>query len=151
MNAMLTRREVVLALGAAAILAACGERRIEPVVLAMGSEECTWCRMRIDDARFPAQLVTAPGRARFFDEPGCLLSWLADHPEATGTAFVTAVETTGWLPAERAHFAIGRMRTPMRFDITAHESAPSASDASGGRPVTWRELVAKGAPDARHD
>jgi copper chaperone NosL len=151
MSRVLTRREVVLALGAAAILVACGERPIEPVALALGREECAWCRMRIDDARFPAQLVTAPGRARFFDEPGCLLSWMADHPEATGTAFVTAVETTEWLPAERAHFAMGRMRTPMRFDITAHASTPAANGAGDGTPLTWRTLLAKGAPDARHD
>lgn len=147
MKAVMGRREALRVLGVGALALAC-RRAPElpaPEAVALGRDECAWCRMIIDDARLPAEFARAGGRVEKFGEPGCLLAWLAEHPGAAGAAFVT-VESGAWIPAGDAHYAVGASRTPMRFDVTAHRAAPS-----GGSPATWTALVRKGAPDVRND
>jgi hypothetical protein len=99
--------------------------------------------MLIDDARLPAEFARAGGRVEKFGEPGCLLAWLAENREASGVAFVT-VEDGGWVAADDARFLVGRMRTPMSFDITAHRDPPAGATA-----VPWADLLREGAPRVR--
>jgi hypothetical protein len=150
MRAMLSRREMIAATGALALLVACrgtGTPTGGPLPIAVGIDECAWCRMLIDDERLAAQVVSPEGRASSFGEVGCLLAWLASTADTNGTPFVKALDTGAWLRAERARYAAGQVRTPMQFDLTAHESSP----ATGDSVVTesWDEIRRKGAPHAR--
>lgn len=150
MSALLSRREMIAATGALAMLVACGggeTRASGPLPITIGIDECAWCRMLIDEVRLAAQLVSPEGRASSFGEAGCLLAWLAATPEARGTPFVKTLDTGAWLRAERARYAAGEVRTPMRFDLTAHES-PSVPGPSL-LTESWDEIRGKGAPHAR--
>ena len=142
-----SRRDAVLALGAIVLMAACGREGAAPAPgpVAVGQDECDYCRMVVDDAKLVAQLVPERGRPLIFGEVGCLLAWLDRTPASAGTPFVTASDTGAWLPAAQAHYSIGLSRTPMRFDILAH-AAPAPGSATA---TTWGALRAEGAPHAR--
>ena len=147
-----TRREMIAATGALVVLVACGrgERRaVGPQPIAIGLDECAWCRMLIDEERLAAQFVAADGRASSFGEAGCLLAWLAANPGAAGRAYVRTLDGGNWRPAGEAHYATGAMRTPMRFDVTAY--AAPVTRGKGRATETWDELRRKGAPRARKD
>jgi hypothetical protein len=142
---LLTRRELLVTLAGAAASLACGHRvNDEPVAIAYGREECAWCRMTVDDPRLAAEWLAPGEAARIFGEPGCLLSWLAAHSGATGSAWVRVREGDRWVKANEATFVHGLASTPMNFNLTAHVTAPAGTTA-----LTWAQLLEKGAPDAR--
>ena len=150
MRAVLSRREMIAATGALALLAACrgtGTRSVGPLPIAVGIDECVWCRMLIDDERLAAQVVSTEGRASSFGEVGCLLAWLASTADTNGTPFVKTLDTGVWLRAEQARYAAGQVRTPMQFDLTAHERPPT--EGSSTVTESWDEIRRKGAPHAR--
>lgn len=149
----MTRRRALLVLGAAAAALACGGTAASapaPAAIAYGRDECDYCRMTIDDPALAAQHVGADGRAHRFGEVGCLLAWLAergaDGAAAGGTAFVAVPATAAssdpsWLAASSARYARGIVRTPMRFDLTAH--APGGAAAA---TLDWARLLREGKP-----
>lgn len=143
-----SRREFLVALAGAAVsaswLGACGGAPAElaPADLALGRDECAYCRMTVDDPKLAAQFVRRQGAALPFGEVGCLLAWLAEHPDAEGAPFVAAAEDGRWLAAATARYARGTARTPMRFDIVAHRPAAAPAVA----PLTWSELRREGKP-----
>lgn len=145
MRSSLTRREMVRLLGLGALALACrsAPEAPAPEAIALGRDECAWCRMLIDEPRLPAEFVRAGGWAEKFGEAGCLLAWLAENREARGTAFVT-VEDGSWMVADDARFLVGEVRTPMAFDITAHRTPPP-----GAAAVPWSDLLREGAPRVR--
>jgi hypothetical protein len=117
-----------------------------PPEIAIDQETCEWCRMTIDDPRLVAAFVPTSGPALAFGEPGCLLAWIAEHPEAADAPFVAAREDGGWLAAPAAVFALGVIRTPMRFDLAAWRER---STLSGADERTWEQLLKEGKPHAR--
>lgn len=145
----LSRREALAVLAAAAAVLACGRAPSEarPVPIAIGRDECAWCRMTIDDAPLAAQFVPRRGAPTLFGEVGCLLSWRVANPDRDGTEFVTASDTGAWLEARRASYALGARKTPMMFDITAHVRPPAGLSAD--RVARWETLRKQGAPLAR--
>lgn len=151
---MITRREVLRRFGSLAAgvalpgwIVGCGSgaTRPHPPEIALDQDTCDWCRMTIDDARLAAAFVPGAGRPLRFGEPGCLVSWVAEHPGARGTAFVAVQEDAGWLAASSAEFARGLVRTPMRFDLAAWREAPGGTSDQ----LTWTGLLSEGRPRAR--
>ncbi len=150
MTRCLSRREMLAATGALALLVACGGGEPAPAgpkPIAIGIDECAWCRMLIDEERLAAQFVSADGRASSFGEVGCLVAWMTAHSDATGMPFVRTADAGDWRPAAAARYATGAERTPMQFDVTAYAASPPAAD--GVLVETWDQLRRKGAPHAR--
>ncbi|HET8623457.1 MAG TPA: hypothetical protein VFM14_07830, partial [Gemmatimonadales bacterium] len=118
----MTRRELLGTLLATALLAACRPRAHAPapVEIEFGRDECSYCRMTIDDPRLAAEFIEVGGQARKFGEPGCLVNWMRKAPSVKGTAFVTDAGRGGWLPAAAAFYVAGRVRTPMSYDVAAY-------------------------------
>jgi hypothetical protein len=145
---LVTRREALLALAAAAATLACGHQPgDQPVAIAYGRDECAWCRMPVDDPALAAEWIDPSASPLTFGEPGCLLSWLAAHRGARGSAWVRTRDGDQWLRAGDAVFAHGIVTTPMAFNLAAYRSAPAAAGENQVR--TWTQLLEKGAPDAR--
>ena len=144
----MTRRDLLGALAAAALLAACkgAARDPAPVEIAFGRDECAYCRMTIDDPRLAAEFIESGGRAHKFGEPGCLVSWMRKAPKPEGVAFVTDAGQGGWLPAAAAAYVVGRVRTPMSYDIAAYRSQPA--DAAADAVRDWRTLLDEGVTGA---
>lgn len=150
MSRCMSRREMIAATGALVLLAACGSGAPHaggPRPIALGIDECAWCRMLIDEEHLAAQLVSADGRGSSFGEVGCLLAWLAGNPGVEGSSFVRTLDAADWRRATDARYASGAVRTPMRFDLTAH--AGEAPKGAGVVMESWDQLRKKGAPHAR--
>jgi len=143
-----TRRLLLGAVAAAALSAACKAAAEDPapVEIAFGRDECAYCRMTIDDPRLAAEFIEAGGRAHTFGEPGCLVSWLRKGAAPQGTAFVTDAARGGWLPAAAAAYVVGRVRTPMSYDVAAYRSPPA--DAAADAVRDWRRLLDEGVTGA---
>lgn len=142
---LFTRREALITLAGVMLTAACGQSRSDqPALINYGRDECAWCRMPVDDPALAAEWIAPGDTPAIFGEPGCLLAWLAAHPGASGSAWVRVQDREQWYRATDAIFEHDRVRTPMSFNLAAFAVA-----TPGTTGMTWSQLLAKGAPDAR--
>ena len=112
-----------------------------------GADACEYCHMQVDDVSMAAQFVEAAGRVRMFDEPGCLVAWMADHPETVGAGFVADAAGGGWVPAEQAAWVRRGAKTGMGFDLVTFRDATAAearARVAGGTVVSWQAVVREG-------
>ncbi len=136
---------------AAVVACGCRSGPPEPAALDTRNEACASCRMAVSDARFASQIV-APGELpRFFDDLGCLASWLKEHEAPKGAvAFVADHRTKAWVRAERAVYTrVSGLETPMSSHLVAHADVASRDkDEDGaGTAVAAAELFGpKGPP-----
>jgi copper chaperone NosL len=118
-----------------------------PAALDTVHEPCGFCRMIVSDQRFASQIVAPYEEPRFFDDLGCLTSYLTNTPALPTGAVVYVADhrTKVWVRAERAIFTrVGTLAAPMTSHIVAHESAASRdadTDAAAGTPVALRDVV----------
>ena len=138
----------VLAAGAFAVIAC---RAPRPAELDTRNDACALCRMAVSDARFAAQLA-APGELpRFFDDIGCLATWLGQQQAPGGSiAFVADHRTRVWIRADRAVFTrVPGLETPMGSHLIAHADAASRDQdpsARGGAAVAPSEVFGATGP-----
>ncbi len=107
----MTRRSLLRALVAGAVLAACTTDHgpAEPV---WGKEPCAHCAMVLSDRRFGAQVLSSAGERFFFDDPGCMVLFLEERGLGSAQAWVH--EDSRWVDARGARYASGAV-TPMDF------------------------------------
>ncbi len=91
-----------------------------PVDPVWGKQACASCSMLVSDRRFAAELVTGDGARVFFDDPGCMATWLSEGHGSPRHAWVHSAADT-WIDARTARYA-RRQASPMGFDF-----APSAA------------------------
>jgi copper chaperone NosL len=103
---------LLASLGLALALACCDDASA-PVDAAWGKQACASCAMLVSDRRYAAEVVTPEGTRVFFDDPGCMATWLA---EGRGTARHAWVHTGAgtWIDARSARYVRGQS-TPMGF------------------------------------
>lgn len=138
--------------------AACGSSALSPAGLDTRNDTCHSCRMTVSDARFAAQVVAPGEEPRFFDDIGCLASYVGQHRTELdrAAAYVADHRTKAWVPAVRAVFVrVPRVETPMGSHVLAHTDASSREadpEAAGGAPLAAAELFGpKGPPSAGLD
>jgi copper chaperone NosL len=114
-------------------------------------DSCDHCRMTIADARFAAQIVTRTGKIYRFDDPGCVVAFLASNRIAA--ADVHSI----WLndhanpetrvDARNAVFVVSdRIKAPMNGGMAAFGSrteAASLQSTIGGLLRNWSEILAR--------
>lgn len=110
------RRILALLLGIS--LLACGPSDDGPAPIAFDRTPCAHCGMLVGDPRFAAQLRTPEGDVLAFDDPGCLLRWRLEHPDASGAAWYHDVHEDRWLRESEAAF-VSVPDSPMGFEIGA--------------------------------
>ncbi len=118
-------------------ISARGSGPVGPADLDTRNESCGWCRMGVSDHRFTAQVVAPSEEPRFFDDLGCLESYLAGKKSPEGAAlFVADHRTKAWVPAAGAVYTrVAGLSTPMGSHLVAHADAASRDadpDARGG-------------------
>jgi copper chaperone NosL len=132
-------------------LAACTSEPLQPALLDTRNEACASCRMAVSESRFASQLV-APGELpRFFDDLGCLASFLeAGQSPASATVFVADHRTREWIRADRAVYTrISAIATPMGSHLIAHASIDSRDQdpaAREGQPVPAASIFGPAGP-----
>lgn len=124
----------------------------EPVPIRLDFDTCSYCEMKISDARFPAELITEKGKMFTFDAVECLIHSLEEgqHTEAGNRMYVA--DYTGqpeWIPVESASFVVGGLvRSPMNGNAAAFKNGFDAKKANAGLKGTimsWTELKRKAA------
>jgi copper chaperone NosL len=143
-----------LAVLALVLLAACSRGPAAPAALDTKNETCGWCRMAVSDARFAAQLAAPSEEPRFFDDIGCLATFLKSGgaPASGQIAYVADHRTKAWVRAANAVYTKKpSLETPMGSGLVAHADAGSRDadpDAAGGAPTPVREVFGpNGVPD----
>lgn len=108
---------------AGALLLACGEPDHGPVAIHWDRDTCERCQMAISDPRFAVEVRARAGeRVHRFDDLGCALAWLDQHPSAAGARpaelWVRHLEGERWLDAFSAAYRAGR-KSPMGYGFGA--------------------------------
>ncbi len=110
--------------------------------------------MAVSDARFAAQLAAPSEEPRFFDDVGCLATFLKSGgaPAKGQIAYVADHRTKAWVRASGAVYTKrAGLETPMGSGVIAHADAASRNadpDASGGTSASVRDVFGpNGVPD----
>lgn len=106
-----------------AVVMACSSGPPQPALLdTRGAETCRWCRMVISDRRFAAQIVANGYDPIFFDDIGCLVSYLkkGDNVPPKAVAYVADYQQEGWVAVREAeYFRCPSFATPMNSELIA--------------------------------
>lgn len=114
MRAVARRQWVV---GCTLLLISCS-RSEGPEELVWGKQVCAQCAMLLSDKRYAAQLVDADGNRSYFDDLGCLVSFVAARHVKERRVWVRDETADRWLPAETARYH-GGAKTPMDYGFAA--------------------------------
>jgi copper chaperone NosL len=120
-------------------LAGCGSGPLPPVTLDAHGDTCASCRMAVSASGVVAQLVVPGEEPRFFDDIGCLASFLHAHGEqpAGAIAYVADHRTHAWTRAGTAVYTrVGDLATPMGSHLVAHIDDRHRQDDPVARPGT---------------
>ena len=107
----------------AALVVSC-EDATTPVDPVWGKQACASCTMLVSDPRFAAEVATRDGARVFFDDPGCMASWLLEHPGQGRYEWVRTAAAS-WIDARSARFARGQT-SPMNYGFAPAESGDAA-------------------------
>lgn len=123
------------------VFAACDDmtRASEPV---WNKQACAHCHMLLSEPRYAAQLVTRTGERLYFDDVGCMASFMAKA--ATNVAHAWVHVAGKWSPIASARFARSAS-TPMGFGFVA-DNAGSLDFSAVERAVSEKTSTSAGAP-----
>jgi len=130
----------------ASVLVACASGTPGPAVLDTRNERCRFCQMAVSDAHTAGQIVAPGEEPLFFDDIGCLASYLAAQKSlpAGAAAYVVDHRTKAWTLAGSASYTrVSGLETPMGSHLIAHADAASRQadpDAQGGTSVLREEV-----------
>jgi copper chaperone NosL len=108
------------------LVAACSRNSSGPFPIAYDKEACAHCHMLIGDPRFAAQLVTTDGTVIGFDDPGCLLLYMAERKPSVRASWVRDSQRDRWLPLAEARF-VRVPWSPMGFGVAAVDAGTPGS------------------------
>ena len=116
-------RHVRVAIAFALVLLACGGAPETPTAIDYNHEACGHCHMLIGDPRYAAQLVTDAGDVIDFDDPGCLIAYLAEAHPVVRHAWFRDARADRWLAIDQVSFAPAT-DTPMGWGLAATTAGP---------------------------
>ncbi|RPJ54104.1 MAG: hypothetical protein EHM24_32145, partial [Acidobacteria bacterium] len=91
-----------------ALCVACASGPPRPATLDTANDACSHCRMAVSDRHFAAQIVAAGEEPLFFDDLGCLRSYVREHREMSPRAaiYVADHRTTDWVEGRMAVYTL---------------------------------------------
>lgn len=119
-----------------------------PPPIAYGAAECGYCRMRIGDPRFGAELITTTGKVIQFDAVECLASYYASLTDRASVRelWVSDYARPGTLiPAATARYGhVASVGTPMGRGLVAVAPAAALPDPrhAAALSLDWPQVVA---------
>lgn len=124
----------------------------QPATLDPKNDACAQCRMVVSDQRFASQVVAPGQEPRFFDDLGCLRTFLKAGAVPQGAiAFVADHRTKEWVEAATAIYVRNpQVMTPMGSHLLAYadEASREADPAGKGTRVPSAELFGPDGPPA---
>ncbi len=108
-------------------LSACDDsgKATDPV---WGKQACGSCSMLVSEPRYAAELTTTDGARVFFDDPGCMATWIEERHAQPSHVWVRSRAGT-WVNARDVRYSRGE-HTPMDYGF--------APDDNG--EATWGDI-----------
>lgn len=110
-------------------------------------DECAYCKMKISDVRFGAELVTEKGKIFKYDSAECLVRTYIEN-ENPNYAFMLVTDYSRphtLIDAVSANFFISEQQpSPMGGNLSAYEDTDVAKNAfkeKGGSIISFEQLV----------
>ncbi len=153
---MVTRRQFLSLAGGAAVAAVAGaagfallpgdEAKTGVPQIKLGKQQCARCGMVIADGRFASAWRDPNGKARVFDDPGCMLMDHIELQPGEGAAYwVADYRDEALIDATTAAFVVSdAIRSPMAYGIAAFATRAAAEGALtelGGIVADWRGVL----------
>lgn len=111
---------VVAAVVVALLVTACASGPSGPPAIELDATPCDHCGMLVSELAFAAATRDGDGRARVYDDIGCLLDATSRSSEPAARVWVKDFETLEWLGSESAIFVRSdAIQTPMGGGIAA--------------------------------
>lgn len=107
-----------------------------PVDIVWDREVCEHCKMHVGDPRFAAQLQTTDGEVVSFDDPGCLVDYLHEHPTDPHALYFRDYDGDRWLSQDEVGF-FPVEDSPMGYGIRA-----VGKETPGAHDWTWAQARA---------
>lgn len=120
---------------------------VGPEPIQYNYDECAYCKMKISDVRFGAEIVTKKGKIHKYDSAECLVrTYNEDQKKDFAYIIVTDFSRPhNLIDAASATFLISKNQpSPMGGDLSAYEDremAQSIHAEKGGRLLSFEELV----------
>lgn len=114
---------VLLLLG----MLACRSEPPVPVEPAWGKQACSLCGAKLEDPRPSAQALLPDDSRKFFDDVGCLASWLNTSGEKAKLTWVRSPDGETWVDALTTRYAAGH-RTPQGYGFWSADKGLSFRD-----------------------
>lgn len=127
------------------LLISCGKKEAEPIKL--NSDGCEFCKMKISDGKFGAEIITAKGRIYKFDDMHCMINY---HKENNTTQIQSFFihdynQDNTLIAAESAYYVKGgEINSPMRGNIIAVQTVEEATQMAEkfkANPISWSEII----------
>ena len=123
----------------------CAPKEAEPIKL--NSDGCEFCKMKISDGKFGAELITAKGRVYKFDDMHCMINY---HKENVSTKIQSFYihdfnQNNVLIPAETAFYIKGgEINSPMHGNVIAVQTKEEAEELAKNfkaAPSSWSEII----------
>lgn len=151
----LARKKIVLNAGghllvigiiSASVLTGCSSA---PQAIRVGQDNCSFCKMKITDNRFGAEVVTQKHKVYKFDDTHCVMAFIRSGnvtEAATGTVYFTNFnEPHQLIKAGQAYFLqSASLKSPMNGNIAAFETEAGVVKmlpVFGGNKISWEGML----------
>ena len=125
--------------------ASCKTKEADPIKL--NSDGCDFCKMKIADGKFGAELITTKGRIYKFDDMHCMINY---HKENLATKIQSFYihdfnQNNVLISAETAFYVKGgEINSPMRGNIIAVKTEKEAKNIAlnyNASLISWSEII----------
>lgn len=123
----------------------CGDKAADPINL--NTDGCDYCKMKIADGKFGAELITAKGRIYKFDDMHCMVNYHKENSAVQIKSFYIHDfnQNNVLIPAETAFYIKdGDINSPMHGNIIAvktNEEALVLAKKFNANPISWEEII----------
>lgn len=136
---------IVMAMFAAVILTACGEKTYEPRDINAETDVCYMCNMSITHEQYAGQIVKKNNDVVVFDDIGCLMEYIEEYGDAeVGAAFIRDHNSSTWLNVTEASYVYSPdYWTPMNFGVLAfadENAAKTYAAEQAGELLAYADL-----------
>ena len=98
-----------------------GNAAKKPIELQLNQFQDTQCGMAIGQLEDSAQVVGPDGKTWFFDDVGCMVSWLESRTfKDEALVWVYARDVSAWIDGRSAWYSVTD-ETPMRYGFAPHK------------------------------
>jgi len=118
-----------------------------PEPIKVGTDNCTFCKMTVSDARYGAEIVTKKGKTFKFDDAHCVLAYLknlTDEKEISDIYFTDFDGKHELIKAGNAlFFQSDQLNSPMGGNVAAFSDKDGLlklSQQFKGTELTWNDL-----------